>query len=55
MQIIVFWIFVLGSVHDALHDARVFAYSPLYTNITEKELLPNKTVTVNGIELPLYL
>ena len=33
----------------SVHDARVFAHSPLYTNITEKELLPNKTLTVNGI------
>ena len=39
----------------SVHDARVFAHSPLYTKVTEKELLPNKTLTVNGMELPLYL
>ena len=38
-----------------MHDARVFAHSPLYTRITEKRLLPCKTLSVNGIEVPLYL
>ena len=39
----------------SVHDARVFVHSPLYTKITEEQLLPNKTLTVNGIEVPLFL
>ena len=31
-----------------MHDARVFAHSPLYTNITEKELLPNKIYIIKN-------
>ena len=39
----------------SVHDARVFVHSPIYTLITEQDLLPNKTVTMNGIDGPLYL
>ena len=38
-----------------VHDARVFAHSPLYSSITEKELLPNKMLTVDRIQVPLFL
>ena len=39
----------------SVHDARVFAHSPLYKKITEEELLPNKKLNINGTEVPLYL
>ena len=39
----------------SVHDARVFVHSPLYTQITEGRLLPNKTVTINKTEVPLFL
>ena len=39
----------------SVHDARVFVRSPLCTKITEEQLLPNKTLAVNGIEMPLFL
>ena len=39
----------------SVHDARVFVHSPIYTLITEQDLLPNKTLTMNGINVPLYL
>ena len=28
----------------SVHDARVFAQSPLYSGVTEKELLPNNVI-----------
>ena len=40
----------------SVHDARVFAHSPIYKQITEQELLPgNRTMLMNSIEVPLYL
>ena len=41
----------LGSAHDA----RVFAHSDLYGNITDEELLPDKPIVVNGVNAPLIL
>ena len=40
-----------GSVHDAC----MFVHSPLYTKITEGKLLPNKTMTINRTDVPLFL
>ena len=39
----------------SVHDARVFVHSPIYSRITEKDLLPNKLMSVNGVNVPLYL
>lgn len=39
----------------SVHDARVFARSSLYSNITEKHVLPDKKITINGIDIPLFL
>ena len=33
----------------------LFAHSPLYSSITEKELLPNKMLTVDRTQVPLFL
>ena len=38
----------------SVHDARVFGHSALYSSI-ENGLLPNRNMTVNGINIPLYL
>ena len=40
-----------GSVHDAC----VFSHSSIYKKITEHILLPDRTITVNGVSIPLYL
>ena len=32
-----------------------FVHSPLYTQITEEKLLPNKAITINGTDVPLFL
>ena len=40
-----------GSVHDAC----VFAHSPLYQKITEEKLLPDKTIGINGTDVPVYV
>ena len=39
----------------SVHDARVFAHSSVYKKITEQTLLPDKNITVNGVNIPLYL
>lgn len=39
----------------SVHDARVFVHSPLYSRITEEDLLPNKPMSVNGVNVPLFL
>ena len=39
----------------SVHDAHVFAHSSLYSNITEKGLLPDKNMVVNGINIPFFL
>ena len=41
----------LGSIHDA----RVFAQSTLYDNIEHHHILPNNTITVSGVRIPLHL
>ena len=38
----------------SVHDARVFAYSPVYRRVTESNLLTDSSVTVNGTGIPLY-
>ena len=39
----------------SVHDARVFSHSSVYKKITEHTLLPDRTITVNGVSIPLYL
>ena len=39
----------------SVHDAHVFVHSPIYILITEKDLLPNKPVSINGVNVPLFL
>ena len=39
----------------SVHDARVFAQSALYQNITENHLLPDKPMSVGGVRIPLYM
>ena len=39
----------------SVHDARVFSHSSIYKKITEHTLLPDCTITVNGVSIPLYL
>ena len=39
----------------SVHDTRVFVHSPIYSLITEKVLLPNKPVSINGVNVPLFL
>ena len=39
----------------SVHDAHVFAHSDLYAKITDKELLPDKPIVVNGVNVPLFL
>ena len=53
MQTTVFWTCVGWA--GIVHDARVFVHSPLYTWITVEKLLPNKTMTVNRTNIPLFL
>lgn len=38
----------------SVHDARVFAHSPLYHKVMQGELLPNECITINGTDVPLY-
>ena len=38
----------------SVHDARVFSHSSIYKKITEHTLLPDRTITVNGVSIPLY-
>ena len=39
----------------SVHDARVFAKSTLYNQIEHNHILPNKTITVSGVCIPLYM
>jgi len=39
----------------SVHDARVLAQSTLYDNIEHNHILPNNTITVSGVRIPLYL
>ena len=39
----------------SVHDARVFAKSTLYNQIEHNHILPNKTITVSGVCIPLYI
>ena len=39
----------------SVHDARVFAHSSIYKNITDNNFLPDKSITLNGVNIPLYL
>ena len=39
----------------SVHDARVFVHSPLYSRITEEDLLPSKPMSINGVNVPLFL
>ena len=38
-----------------MHDTRVFVHSPIYILITEKDLVPNKPVSINGVNVPRFL
>ena len=39
----------------SVHDARVFAHSNLYKKVTHKQLVPNNSVTISGVQVPLYI
>ena len=39
----------------SVHDARVFSHSSIYKKITEHTLLPDRTISVNEVSIPLYL
>jgi len=39
----------------SVHDARVFALSTLYDEIEHKHILPNNTITVSRVQVPLYM
>ena len=39
----------------SVHDAHVFAHSSIYKNITDNNFLPDKSITLNGVNIPLYL
>ena len=39
----------------SVHDARVFAHSSIYEKISEKNLLPHRTISVGGVDIPLFL
>ena len=39
----------------SVHDARVLSQSSIFQKITSGELLPDKTITENGVQIPLYL
>ena len=38
----------------SVHDVRVFVHSPIYKRVTENCLLPNKTLSIDGVDVPLY-
>ena len=40
---------------ESVHDARVFAHSALYNNMEHNHILPNKTITMSGTHIPLYM
>jgi len=39
----------------SVQDARVFAQSSLYNEIEHKHILPNKAITVSGVQIPLFM
>ena len=39
----------------SVHDARVFAQSSIVKRITDGTLLPDSPISVNGVQIPLYL
>ena len=39
----------------SVHDARVFAHSNLYKKITRGHLVPNKSITISGVRIRLYV
>ena len=39
----------------SVHDARVFAHSNVYRKITEEQLLPQKYIQVQGVDIPVFL
>ena len=39
----------------SVRDARVFAHSNLYKKITHGNLVPNKSITISGVHIPLYM
>ena len=40
---------------DSVHDARLFANSPIYKKITEENLLPCRTLAIGGVHVPIFL
>ena len=38
-----------------VHDVRVFAHFALYSEIENNYILPNQTITIYGILIPLYM
>ena len=39
----------------SVHYARVFAHSSLYKEIEHNKILPNKTISISGTNIPLYM
>ena len=39
----------------SVHDARVFTHSNLCKKITHRHLVPNKSITISGVQVPLYM
>ena len=39
----------------SVHDARVLAHSALYNEIECNHILPNRTVSISGVDVPLYM
>ena len=39
----------------SVHDARVFVHFTLYDNIENNHILPDKTITDSGSQIPLYM
>ena len=44
-----------GGWPGSVHDARVFSHSKIYKRMNDGSLLPNQTITVNRVNIPLYL
>jgi len=39
----------------SVHDARVLPHSALYNEIEHNHILPNRTVSVSGVDISLYM
>ena len=39
----------------SVHDARVLANSSLYNEIEHNHILPDRTMTISGVDVPLYI